>query len=147
MAIRELTSSKLNPRREASLRRALVAEMEREDDARAPKSAPVVYREESGTPERYTHWYVVWEKFEDIHNEDRSRIILDAVEAAFGREAALKVTTAMGLVPDEPLAADLLEQAEEPHATRKPAAVAEGRAAYGNGKRRKGKGARGQKHT
>jgi hypothetical protein len=139
MAIRTLTSSRLNPRREATLRKALVAEMERKNDVPAPTGAPVIYREESGTPERYTHWYVVWEKFKGIHNEDRSGIILDAVETAFGREEALKVTTAMGLVPDEPLALDLAEQAEEPPATCKSAAVAEGRAAYGSGKRAKGK--------
>jgi len=140
MPVRTLRSTKPNPRREAALRRALVAEMERDDDASASKSAPVIYREESGTPERYTHWYVVWKKFEGIHNEDRSRIILDAVEAAFGRSAALKVTTAMGLVPDDPMVSDLAQEAEEPRSSRKHSVVAEGRSAYGSRKRKKSKG-------
>jgi len=95
----------------------------------------VVYKEESGMPERYTHWYVVWKQFEGVDEEDRSRIILDAIEEVFGREAVLRVTTAMGLIPGDPVAKDIATHYELSTQSRRCACVAEERAAYGKPKR------------
>lgn len=136
MAITKLRQNQLDARQEARLRKAIMAELKRPDDDLAPANRPIIYQEESGTPERYTHWYVVWHDFEDVDNGDRSRIILDAVEEVFGREAALRVTTAMGLVPDEPLAKDLAEQAAPPSASAHKLAVREEQTKYKTGRKR-----------
>jgi len=61
----------------------------------------MVYREESGLPERYTSWYLVWDKFEGIDDEERSRLILLAIEEAFVKPEALRVTIAMGITSEE----------------------------------------------
>lgn len=135
MAIRKLRSTRLDSRRETQIRKAIVAELRRPDDTPATPDGPVVYQEESGTPERYTRWYVIWKQFEGVDNENRSRVILDAVEEVFGRQAALRVSIAMGLTPEDPVAQDIAEHSEIPSPAQARASVAETHAEYGKTKR------------
>jgi hypothetical protein len=105
MAIKTLT------RRELGNFDAVLAlfedELRREEASPAPEGAPVFFREESGTPENYTHWYVAWDGFEDIEGEERSRLILAAVRNVLGKAEALQVTIAMGLTLREARDMDL----------------------------------------
>jgi len=135
MAIRTLRRTRLDSRRETRLRKGIVAEMERPDDTSASAAGPVIYQEESRAPEHYTHWYVIWDQFDGVDGEDRSRVIMDAVEQVFGRAAALRVTTAMGLTPDDPVAQDIAGHSEAPTPVHGCASVAETRAKYGKTKR------------
>jgi hypothetical protein len=123
-----------------------VAELKRPDGDPSQLDRPIIYQEESGTPERYTHWYIVWRQFDGVSNEDRSRIILNAVEEECGREAALKVTTSMGLTPDDPLAKDLAEQPKLSPAPQGALAVREKRVGYGMESRRRKTPARGSRN-
>ena len=135
MAIRKLRSTRLDSRRETKLRKAIAEELRRPDDAPATLDGPVVYQEESGTPERYTRWYVIWKMFEGVDSEDRSRVVLDAVEEVFGRPEALRVSIAMGLTPEDPVAQDIAEHSEFPSPAQVYASVAETHAEYGKTKR------------
>jgi hypothetical protein len=135
MAIRKLRSTRLDSRRENQIRKAIVAELRRPDDAPASPEGPVVYQEESGTPERYTRWYVIWKKFEGVDSENRSRVVLEAVEEVFGRQAALRVSIAMGLTPEDPVAQDIAEHSVIPSPAQACASVAESHVDYGKTKR------------
>jgi len=80
---------------------ALEVELRRDEQASAPPGAPTFLMEESDTPDNYTHWYVVWDRFGEVDNEERSRLILTAVRDVLGKTEALRVTIAMGFTPDE----------------------------------------------
>jgi hypothetical protein len=99
MAIRELGQKQSVA--SAEMIDAIASELARDDTQLAPEGAPVIYREQSGMPENYTHWYVVWDQFAHVDNEERSRLILAAVREFCGELEALKVTIAMGLTLDE----------------------------------------------
>lgn len=101
MAITKLTKTNLDQDRERHLLNGLVAELHRDDATAQPPYAPTIYMEESGTPDNYARWYAVWGEFEDVDNQERSRLILTAVREALGVEEALRVTVAMGLTPEE----------------------------------------------
>jgi hypothetical protein len=101
MAIKKLTKGTLDPHIEEQLSAGLVAELQRDEKLPQPPNAPTIYMEESGTPDNYTHWYVVWSAFENVDDEERSRLLLSAVREVFGVEEALRVTVAMGLTPEE----------------------------------------------
>ena len=80
---------------EADLRQLLVAEL----------NAP----HEGGEPDIIiqcpnpltTHLFVIWTSFDGLEQVVRSRIILDAFQAARGEQEVRKVTVAMGLTPEE----------------------------------------------
>jgi len=48
-----------------------------------------------------TRLYVVWSDWRDLTQRRRSEMIMDAYIAVRGRTAALNVTLAMGVTPDE----------------------------------------------
>ena len=102
-----LTPGSPPPEVEAELLEGLRAELARPETALQPPDAPTLYLEESGTPDNYTHWYAVWDRFEGIDEEERSRLILAAVRAERGVAEALRVTIAMGLTPEEAVAVGL----------------------------------------
>lgn len=99
MAIRKLKTGEERQRND--LLPAIVDELRRPDDWPAAAGAPVVFMDETGTPERYAHWYVVWEEFRGVDDEERSRLVLAAVREVLGPQEALRVTIAMGLTPGE----------------------------------------------
>lgn len=49
----------------------------------------------------YDHILVVWRDWDELSTQERSQIIMDAYESAFGLDAALKVTFAWGLTETE----------------------------------------------
>ena len=101
MAITKLKKSSLDQNKNRELLDGLVAELQRDEDQSRPPNAPTIYMEESGAPDNYTHWYAVWHDFEDVDNQERSRLLLEAVRTVQGLEEALRVTVAMGLTPEE----------------------------------------------
>ncbi len=101
MAYRRLSSATLDAGREAELRSGIVEELRRPDGAPPAADAPVIYMEESGLPDNYTHWYAVWDRFAGVDSETRSRIVFDAVREVLGEKQALRVAGAMGLTPVE----------------------------------------------
>lgn len=103
MAITKLTTkTNLAPDQEQKLVTGLLAELRRDaGKVPQPPNAPTIYMEESGTPDNYTHWYAVWADFQDVDNQERSRLLLTAVREALGIAEALRVTVAMGLTPEE----------------------------------------------
>lgn len=66
-----------------------------------PPEAPIIFEEESGTPDNYTHWYVVWDRFAGVDREVRSRVVLNALREVFGKQEALRAVEAMGLTSEE----------------------------------------------
>lgn len=105
MAIRKLTTRRAEVSDE--LLQALKEEMERPEGVSPPPSAPIIYLEVSDGPDNYTHWYVIWDRFAEVDEEERSRLIMRAVEGTRRREEALRVTIAMGVTSDEPKAMGL----------------------------------------
>ena len=47
------------------------------------------------------HLLVIWDAWRNLGQGERSRLIMDAYEAAKGREAALNASVAMGLTQEE----------------------------------------------
>ena len=89
--------------RQPELRGDLLNPIEEElnNGGETPDGAPIIHKEERVSAERYTDWDVVWDKFQGVDDEERSRLILTAVENVFGKEEALRITIAMGLTPTE----------------------------------------------
>src|SRR5258708_2880576 len=48
-----------------------------------------------------THLYVIWTEWDHLPQRRRSEMVMDAYEQVRGRGAALNVSLAMGLTPDE----------------------------------------------
>lgn len=107
MAIIRRRKAILDPDLAQELAAEIVAEMRRPKSAPHPTGAPVVIREHSGGVPRYSHWFVIWDRFADIDTEARSRVIMDAVEERFGKNEVLRTSQVMGLTPDEPLAREI----------------------------------------
>ncbi len=84
------------------LRKILVEELTN------PRSSgePVIFLEGDGVRSGY-HLFVVWNEWANLHQRQRSELILDAFEKARGSEESLKVTLAMGLTRSEALQAGL----------------------------------------
>ena len=80
--------------------RQLTQEFEHYDDAGQEYHQPLINIEQPG--ER-THLLVIWDVWQALSREERSRMVMEAYEAARGRDAALNVSVAMGLTQDEAL--------------------------------------------
>lgn len=114
MAIRQLRRRRIDSARERELRKAIIDELNRPDGSGSPPGAPVIYLEESDTPGDYTCWYAVWDRFEGVDDEDRSRILFDAIKEARGAKEGLRVAVAMGLTSAEARAMGLGAEIAEP---------------------------------
>ena len=101
MAVRRLKRSRISSDREGELRRGIIDELNRPDGGEPAPDAPVIYLEENGTPAGYTCWYAVWDRFEGVDDEDRSRILFDAIREVQGAKEGLRVAVAMGLTSSE----------------------------------------------
>lgn len=88
------------------LRRRIVEEMLRPDDQPVDADAPAVFQEE-GTMPNMKHYYVVSDDFDGIDHATRSEIILQAIEAAQGKEAVMETSSAIGLTKEEAEAVEL----------------------------------------
>ncbi|MCU0654312.1 MAG: hypothetical protein MUF64_03170 [Polyangiaceae bacterium] len=71
-----------------------------------PSGEPVIFLEGDGVRSGY-HLFVVWNEWANLHQRQRSELILDAFDQVQGREESLKVTLAMGLTRSEALQAGL----------------------------------------
>ena len=69
---------------------------------------PRIVEEEAGFKD-YRDLYVIWSKFEDMPETQRSLLILDAVEKAEGRKEMLRVAVAMGLTAAEARQVELIK--------------------------------------
>ena len=65
-----------------------------------PSGEPLIL-EEGGVRAEPRHIYVVWEKWDDMPQVERSEIIFDAYTEVEGDEKAMEVTVAMGLTRRE----------------------------------------------
>jgi len=101
MAVRRLRCRRISSEREGELRRGIIDELNRPDEGVPPPDGPVIYLEENGTPADYTCWYAVWDRFEGVDDEDRSRILFDAIKEVRGAKEGLRVAVAMGLTSSE----------------------------------------------
>jgi hypothetical protein len=69
------------------------------------ETSPVLIEEEKparfGTARKPLHLYVIWDEWEDLPQQDRSEIIMDAYEATHATPDIVRVTLAMGLTKSE----------------------------------------------
>jgi len=82
-------------RGESALRAELIAELEHPKRHGEPDI--VIEKPYPST----VHLYVIWKKWSNLEQMDRSRIILDAFTKVKGEEEANRVTVAMGLTHKE----------------------------------------------
>ncbi len=61
---------------------------------------PIIIEERAGR-DGPPDLYVIWHEWADISRSERSKIILNAYEQRYGREAALEVMVATGYTADE----------------------------------------------
>jgi len=101
MAVQRIGRLPALSRKEAELKEAIKAEIRRPENAKAPKGAPKVIAEEGGGPGNYVHYYVIWDGFEGLDMEARSRIVFQALKEEAGQAEALRTTIAMGLTREE----------------------------------------------
>lgn len=87
------------PSRELPEESELRSELEREIRSPGNAAEPLIVIERPHADS--IHLFAVWSKFESLEQYVRSRILLDAFEAARGKNEALKVTVSMGLTPSE----------------------------------------------
>jgi len=88
------------PRKIASpLAAELRAELLKEWRKPSNTGQPIILTEGGG--KNPVHVYVVWEKWGELAQRERSEIIMDAYEAMFGLHKSLAVTVAMGMTPTE----------------------------------------------
>ena len=67
--------------------------------------APVLIEDEQpirfGTGQKPIHIYVVWDRWQDLSQQERSEIVMDAYEATHPLDDIVRVTLAMGLTKGE----------------------------------------------
>lgn len=103
---------------EQSSNEPLVKQLTEEFRAPAPGAQPPLISVEKQWSDRL-HVLVVWDAWEPLPQQERSRIIMDAFQNAEGQERALQVSVAMGLTSVEARRMGLVFEAAEPE----PAAV------------------------
>ena len=101
MALRHIIPARLDEATKAELVDALAVEIGRPDDEAAPQSAPVVYVEDGDPPDKYRHWFAVWDRFEGVDREERCHILMQSIRQSLGDAEALKATMVLGLTPTE----------------------------------------------
>jgi len=95
MPVRDGTLRRTDVPSEQQLRSELHAEFTNPKDSGEPDI--IIERPSPGT----IHLYVIWSRWEGLEQVVRSRIILDAFEESHEAAEVVKVTVAMGLVPEE----------------------------------------------
>jgi hypothetical protein len=95
MPLRKLKPRPIHPMAETLLER-LTKEMRHPSEQSVE---PVIMVEEK--PSRVVDLYVVWNEWAGFSMEERSEIIMDAYEAAYGLDHSRWVTMAIGVTPEE----------------------------------------------
>jgi hypothetical protein len=88
---------RIKPSESRDLVDRLVAEWRVEKNPE-PKPYVIIEGDEKNGP---LHIYVVWDEWEGLSMEERSRTIMDAFEKVESQENQFRVTIAMGLTPEE----------------------------------------------
>lgn len=96
MPLQQRTAPPANPRAE-NLRTRLIEEWK---SPNAAASEPLIIEEAPGGG-KPTRLYVVWDAWGQMHQQDRSELILDAYEAVRGHDAAQDVIVALGVTQAE----------------------------------------------
>ncbi len=81
----------------SELRRQLLVEW---SGGQTEEPRPEIH-EEQDPAGRTVHIYVIWDAWEDVDDNKRAELVMDAFVELYGREAVLNVTIAMGLTSDE----------------------------------------------
>lgn len=81
----------------AELMRLIVQEWKQPTDHH---DQPIVLLDRSA-PGGARHVFIVWDRWGNLEQLQRSEAIMDAAEAVLGKEESLKVTVAMGLTKEE----------------------------------------------
>lgn len=83
---------------------AAMLEQRLEQEMRAPSTQPdaqPIIIAEPADPAPITRLFVIWDDWTDLGQQDRSEIITNAFERAFGLPQAARLSIAMGLTPSE----------------------------------------------
>ena len=80
---------------------ALEGQLHQEWNEPQPGTIEPVIIEESERQQSPSQLYVIWNEWKGMSQYDRSKIILNVYESLRGRDAALNVTLAMGVTPEE----------------------------------------------
>jgi len=96
MPVRELRRRQPTPAA-AELTRLIVQEWQHPTEK---PDQPIVLLDRSA-PGGARHVFVVWDRWGNLEQLQRSEAIMDAAEAVLGKEESLKVTVAMGLTKEE----------------------------------------------
>ncbi|HET6387367.1 MAG TPA: hypothetical protein VFJ58_28590 [Armatimonadota bacterium] len=81
----------------------LVEEIARELEARQPEGptdAPLILEEQVPRTDRF-YVSVIWDRWAQIPNSERGRIIIDAYQKVRGSDETLKISAALGLTHKE----------------------------------------------
>ncbi|MCR4316806.1 MAG: hypothetical protein NUW37_10695 [Planctomycetes bacterium] len=104
MAIRRVTRIELG-QAEKRLVKALIREIDRDENEESPKGAPIIvceetlsYRGQSGD-----HYFVVWNKFEGMDDDLRNLIVWEALSNSktLDEDELSNVVVAMGVTTEE----------------------------------------------
>jgi hypothetical protein len=105
MEVREMPVERRSSTPErAQVKAPLIQELRDEygSGANSPNTEPRIILEES-TPNGPLHVYVIWSKWTDFSQQERSEMIMDALDDANAMkpEEIVRVTVAMGMTPEE----------------------------------------------
>ncbi|MCR4316248.1 MAG: hypothetical protein NUW37_07870 [Planctomycetes bacterium] len=90
----------IDEKTESELIDAIDAEIRRTGDENSSDDNPQVLVEDSHLTE-YRHYYVIWDRFEDVDEDARGRVIWAALKKALRSEELLKVTVTLGYTKEE----------------------------------------------
>ncbi len=96
MPVKDMTERQPTPA-VAELTRLIVQEWQHPTER---PDQPIVLLDRSA-PGGARHVFVVWDRWENLEQLQRSEAIMDAAEAVLGKAESLKVTVAMGLTKEE----------------------------------------------
>src|SRR5437879_5035786 len=97
----------ITPRARSPKHESLVKQLVGEFSTTSSKLQPLIL-EERVPSTKSRHVRVIWDRWKDIEDEQRSAVIEEAYRQAGGPEAAGEITIAEGMTPHEALALGLL---------------------------------------
>ena len=100
MAIQRI-GPKSAPRLQRKLLEAIKEEIRRPEESKAPRDAPRIILEEESGSFGNAHYYVIWDRFQGMEEDVRSRVVFEAIKEELGDAEAMRTTIAMGLTRDE----------------------------------------------
>ena len=99
MAVERIRRPEFPTEPDAAMIKELIAEIRRPAKASKPAGAPVVIAQE-GDVAPNVHYYVVWDRFGEVNDDVRTKIVSEAVKKACPKDFP-GLITAMGLTTME----------------------------------------------